>query len=62
MMSEDGKWYAFDDYKDDYLNERIAYWSAPENADAGDLGVLTALEMERDRRLAVHMLAWVERK
>lgn len=59
MTQEHGKWYAFDDYDDEHLNARIAYWERYED---DFCGVLSALYAERDRRVDQKLLAWVERK
>lgn len=59
MINVNGKWYAFEDYEDDHLNDRIAYWET-----AGDdfCGVLENMYAERDRRVDEKLLAWVESK
>lgn len=54
------RWYAFDDYTDEHLNTRIAYWESGASDDF--CGVLSSLYAERDRRVDQKLLEWVETK
>ena len=56
------KWYCFDDYTDEHLNARIAYWEGVQPEDKDWCGVLTQMYAERDRRVEEKLLAWVESK
>lgn len=62
MLNEDNKWYAFDDYTDDHLDARIAFWEAGPFPPDDWCGVLGSLYAERDRRVDEKLLAWVESK
>ncbi len=62
MIKEDGKWYAFEDYDDERLNLRIAYWETQQSKYGDSMHVLQAMLDERDRRFYHHMLALVEQK
>ena len=57
-----GKWYAFNDYTDELLNARIAYWETALGAQKDWCGVLAHMYDERDRRVDEKLLAWVESK
>jgi len=60
VIQVDNKWYAFDDYSDEHLNARIAYW---ERCEPGDFcNILGSMYAELDRRVDEKLLAWVESK
>lgn len=56
MLKEDNKWWAFSDYSDERLNQRIVYWESCPGEDY--CGVLGALRAERDRRVDHDLLHW----
>jgi len=57
----DGRYYAFEDYSDDLLRERLAYWQSIPSGES-DFGIVASLQKEIDRRVDEHLLAWVESK
>lgn len=61
-MRHGDKWYAFDDYTEEFLNQRIAYWERASRRELDFCGILESLYAERDRRVDESLLAWVESK